>query len=426
MTDQMTNARGPMRIGILTQWYEPEPGPAALPGVLARGLAARGHDVRVVTGFPNYPTGEIAEGYRQRLRLDERRGGVSVRRVPLYPSHDASAARRFVNYGSFAASATAFGGAALKNVDALWINYSPVTIGLPMLTQRALRRTPIVTHVLDLWPDTLFASGFAGSGPASRAAHRALERWCQVMYRHSDRVAYISPSVGSALAERGVPADKLAYAPMWADETLFHPVRSPRERDWGVSHEDVVLVYAGTLGRAQGLDALIRACANSTHLPLRCLIAGSGVEEARLRELAEGTGATNVQFLGRLPPESMPRLMATGDIHYVALNDHPLASATMPSKLQATMASARAILGSLVGDAAAAVEEGHAGWVVQPDDEASLAKALAEAVCAGRQALDAVGVRAREYYEENFSVERGVGRIERLLGEAAMASRTQA
>ena len=104
---------------MLTQWYDPEPGPAALPGVLARGLVARGHQVNVVTGFPNYPTGKVAEGYTVSRRFDEVRDGVAVRRVALYPSHDTSFARRLLNYGSFGASAAASGMSFLRGADAL-------------------------------------------------------------------------------------------------------------------------------------------------------------------------------------------------------------------------------------------------------------------------------------------------------------------
>ena len=98
-----------MRVGLLTQWFDPEPGPAALPGTLARQLAARGHHVQVLTGFPNYPTGRLADGYRMQRRLDETVDGVDVRRVALYPSHNASAVSRMANYASFGASALASG-----------------------------------------------------------------------------------------------------------------------------------------------------------------------------------------------------------------------------------------------------------------------------------------------------------------------------
>lgn len=212
-----------LRIGLLTQWYNPEPGPAALPGVLARGLAERGHEVQVLTGFPNYPSGYIAAGYAVRRRLVEVAGGVTVTRVALYPSHDGSTTRRMLNYGSFGASAMVNGLGSLRGLDALWVNYSPVTVGGAQLLARAALGVPSVVHVLDLWPDTLFAGGFANEGRFGSLVHRGLNAWCGAMYRAASSVAYISPGVGQVLQSRGVAAEKLHYVPMWADEEVFRP-----------------------------------------------------------------------------------------------------------------------------------------------------------------------------------------------------------
>ncbi len=408
-----------MRFGLLTQWYEPEPGPASLPAALARGLASRGHDVQVLTGYPNYPNGRIAEGYVQRRRVDEVSDGVMVRRVALYPSHDASLAKRMANYGSFAASATVSGLDALRDLDALWVNYSPVTIGLPMFVQRRLRRTPMVVHALDLWPDTLFASGFAGEGRRGRVARRMLDRWCGWMYDRAAVVAYISPGVGEVLTTRGVPPEKLAYAPMWADEELFTPASPAHDRSpWGLGPDTIALVYAGTLGNAQDLSTLIRSVAQVTDVDVRCLIAGSGTEEAALRELTVAERADRVQFLGRLDREAMKSLMEASDVHYVGLNSHPLAAMTMPSKVQSILASSRPIVGSLEGDAAGVVRRAN-GWTVAPGDVSGLVAAISAAARLGRDGLLRRGEQARATYEHEFAYARGVERIERLLVEAA-------
>jgi colanic acid biosynthesis glycosyl transferase WcaI len=408
-----------MRIGILTQWYDPEPGPAALPAALARGLSARGHSVEVVTGYPNYPDGVIAPGYRVRPRSVEVADGVRVTRVALYPSHSESMSQRLVNYGSFAASAALAGvPQAFKSVDALWVNYSPVTIALPLAAQRLLRRTPSVVHVLDLWPDTLGAVGLGSSTSRGRLAFRTAEALCGWMYQTAERVAYISPGVGELLAQRGVPREKLAYAPMWADETLFKPSPSPDVRGYDLEPHQFAVVYAGTLGRAQGLDTLIEACARVRDQSVVCLIAGSGTEEAGLRDLASRVGADNVRFLGRLPQDQMPALSAAADVNYVALNDHPLAHVTMPSKLQAILAAGGVVVGSLRGDAARVVEDSGAGWVVVPGDVNGLVDTLRVAADLTAEDLAARRRGGREYYERTFGLEQGITTIEDLLVEA--------
>ena len=414
-----------MRFGILSQWFDPEPGPASLPGGLARGLVALGHEVEVVTGFPNYPTGVLADGYQVRPRLVEERDGVRVTRVALYPAHDRSRGRRLLNYGSFAASAAVVGvPTAFRRLDALWVNYSPASLAVPMLAQTMTRRTPSVVHVLDLWPDTVFASGFGvETSPLGRLLRRSLDSVCAAVYRSAVKVAYISPGVGELLAERGVPRERLAYAPMWANERMFGGLPGRRARSFGVRTDNVVLVYAGTLGRAQGLDTLIRACGQLMDLPLTCLVAGSGTEEESLRDLARTVGAANVQFLGRLSEEEMPDLMATSDLQYVSLNQHPLAAVTMPSKLQGVMAAGRPIVGALVGDAARVVEQAGAGWVVPPGDIPALASSLRAATLLGRGELARRGGAARTFYEREFTYELGVRRIESLLTRAARSDR---
>lgn len=407
-----------MRIGLLTQWFEPEPGPAALPGMLARALAGRGHEVRVLTGFPNYPTGRIVDGYRQRRRLDEISQGVHVRRVALFPSHDSSPVRRFANYGSFATSALLSGMDVLGDVDVLWVNYSPVTIGLPMFVQAWRHRTPTVVHVLDLWPDTLFASHFAARGVLGRAAETALTTWCGSMYSRASLVGYISPGVGPVLEQRGVPARKLRYAPMWADESVFRPLPLADERRWGLGAGTVALGYAGTLGGAQDLTTLIRACARVQDLDLRCLVAGSGVQEESLRRLAEEVGATNVRFLGRLDKAQVMELMAASDLQYVGLNGDPLSRVTLPSKVQSILACGRPIVGSVVGDAAGVVARAG-GWPVPPGDVDGLSAALRTAVRIGRRGLWFLGGTGREVYDEEFAMDVAIGRVEQMLEEAA-------
>lgn len=404
-----------MRIGLLTQWYAPEPGPAALPSGLGAGLAERGHDVQVVTGFPNYPTGVIAPGYQQRRRSDEVADGVNVRRVALYPNHDDSVLRRMANYASFAASAWWSGIETLADADVVWVNYSPVTIGWPMLRLRARHNIPLLVHVLDLWPDTVAASGLASG--AGSVLERPLHRWCDRLYRAADTVAYISPGVGDVLAQRGVSRDKLAYAPMWADEATHRPPTRSEPRGWGVRDDEVVLAYAGTLGGAQGLSTLIEACAQLRGRGLRCLIAGSGTHEEQLKRRAHELGADNVTFLGRLGSEDVGRLSASSDLQYVGLNDHPLARVTMPSKVQAILASERPIIGSVTGDAADVIQR-SGGWTCRPGDVGGLVTTLREVVDGGRFALRAKQREARKFYEREFARDTSIDRIEGLLTAA--------
>ena len=422
MSSAVTKGSPLVRIGLLTQWYDPEPGPAALPGILARGLAARGHQVQVVTGFPNYPTGRVAPGYHVQGRLDEQLQGVDVRRVALYPNHDASPSRRLLNYTSFGASAAVLGASAFRQFDALWVNYSPITVAWPMWVARYALGVPTVVHVLDLWPDTLLVSGLSDKSRFLKTATRPLHAWCSGMYQAAHAVAFISPSVGSVLHERGVASEKLHYVPMWADEDVFRPSALDLRSRFGLTNENIVLLYAGALGEAQGLGTLLEACARVRDPRFVALIAGSGTAEARLRLRAVELGATRVRFIGRVPQQDMTRLMATADLSYVGLRTHALSAITMPSKTQAALAAGKALLVAAEGDVARVGTESGAALLAHPDDPAGIASAIVEACVLGRPGLAELGERARRYYEQTFSTRHGVDAIEALLIEAATTS----
>ncbi|GAB3716147.1 GNAT family N-acetyltransferase [Mariniluteicoccus flavus] len=404
-----------MKIGILTQWYAPEPGPAQLPTMLAQQLRWLGHDVQVVTGFPNYPTGRIMDGYRVRPFTDEEVDGVRIRRVALYPSHDASAVKRLANYGSFAVSATVFGSPVLRDCDAVWVNYSPITLILPMVANR-LRRIPQMCHVLDLWPDTLYASGVAPQGLAGAAADRLLHAWCGAMYAMSARVAYISPGVGPVLASRGVAREKLRYIPMWADEKVFHPSSSDMRAELGIDPQSLVVLYAGALGQAQGLETLVDACREVRDPSYVCVIAGSGTEEEALR--AHASDLPHVRFIGRVPQERMTQLCATADINFVGLRGHEASRITMPSKTQAGLAAGKPLLVSAEGDVAEVAEASGACLVADPDVD-SVAAQLRTACSLGREGLAAKGVAAERFYREHFSLAAGTEAVAASLRAAA-------
>lgn len=408
----------PRRTGILSQWYDPEPGPAAIPGVLARGLVARGHDVKVLTGYPNYPSGHLYPGYDNRRVLTETLEGVGVRRVPLYASHDASALRRLLNYVSFALSSLR-GLRYLRDCEVVWVYNSPPTVVLPMAFLRLVMRKPLVLHVMDLWPDSFFASGFAPSGVPGRLAHGAASWVCQLSYRLSTEVVYISPSVGQVLEERGVPRAKLTYAPVWTDERVFVPRERPTSTGFPVPDDHRVVLYAGAIGGAQALDVLVEAMADLQDLPLTCLIAGDGTARADLEDRVSALGLRNVHLLGTVAKSDIGSLMALGDLHVISLRSTPLGNVSFPSKLQATMASARPILAIASGDLARVVEDSGAGFVTKPGDRAALADRLREVAVTSHESLRSMGDLARDYYEREFASGAGIDRVGRLLERAS-------
>jgi len=408
-----------MQIGVFSQWYEPEPAP--IPSVLASELGKRGHSVKVLTGFPNYPQGRLYDGYRMAWRLDSTVSGVPVRRVALFPSHGPSTIGRLANYGSFAATASLLGSGFLKGVDGLWVSNAPPTVGLPTWVIKARYRPRVVLHIMDFWPESLIASGF-GSIMKWRWLERALDLWLAVTYRTADSIACSSRSQIELLANRGVAPAKLSYVPIWVDEKLFRPMELDvgLAADLGVTGK-LVLLYVGAIGEPQGLDPLIEVCGQLRDEPaFHCVIAGSGAAEPRLRARAEELRLENVSFLGRWPITDITRLMSIGDVHLVSLRGDPLAELAMPSKVPATLACGKPMIVAAAGEAAAVVSGAGAGWACTPGDRDGLEAAVRDALAAGACRLREMGRQARKAYETEFAVKIGVDRVEWLLaGENA-------
>lgn len=410
-----------MRFGFVSQWYDPEQGSAALPGVISRAIAAQGHEVHVLTGFPNYPEGRLYPGYAVKPYQHEiGSGGVHVHRSPLWVNHDTRALRRAGNYLSFALASSAVALSRLPRLDAAWVHSTPATAAIPALALKRAHKTPFVAHIQDLWPDTVTASGFLASHRAGRA-EQWLHRYCDHVYDKASAVAVTAPGMLPRLIERGVAEKRLSYLPNWADETAFRPVadRAAAKRSLGL-HGPFTVMYAGNFGEFQALDIFVGA---AKLLRDRCdiefVLVGGGVEESRLKSLVREWGLSNVRFIGPQPFNSMAHVLAAGDVQVISLRDRPLSRMTLPSKIQATLAAGRPVIGALSGDAAHVIADSGAGLNVEPGSSEALAGAVAELASRSPEALDALGASARRYYEVNFAQQRMMLRMVDLLERAA-------
>lgn len=407
-----------MRVAFVVQWFPPEPG-TFVSSSIAHGLADRGHDVHVLTGFPNYPTGRLMEGYPLRpYRRDRLSENLTVHRAPLFPSHDRSGLRRAANYLSFAAAASWVSWHSLPRPD-VWLTYSsPATAALPALVAPHRLRAPHVLLVQDLWPDSVVESGLVSGRPAALAA-TVLSRFCDWAYRRADVVATISPGMAALLEARGVPHDKLAHVPNTLDASHLRPDVRPTARlkkELGLP-DGRLFMYAGNLGELQGLDLLIEAFAATPEATL--VLVGDGVLAPHLRELAGRLAATNVHFTGPQPPDQVGAYVAASDIQVISLRDTPLLRATMPSKTQTALAAARPVLAHAAGDVATLVDTVACGASATPGDRARTVAAIRALNAATEEELDAQGRAGRRYYEENFSPGAGIDRLERLLVQTA-------
>lgn len=415
-----------MRIGFITQWYAPESGAAAHPTVIAEALLARGHEVRVVTGFPSYPAGRVYEGYDMGRRAQqEELHGVTVLRVPLIPSHDASAVRRTLTYLSFAVSAVR-SLRWLRTSDVVLVYASPVTATLPARLLRRWKRIPYVMYVQDLWPDSVLESGFIKGARRNGIAEKVLHRLCDGMYRHSARVLVIAPGMERRILGRGIDPERIDVVYNWVDERAFRPA-APDFDIVGRVPEGTrfTLMYAGAMGELQQLETVVRAVA-SLEGDHRChlFLVGDGVTKSLLRALVRDLGVSaSVTFIDSRPLSAMAGTLAGADAQYVSLKDVPLLHLTVPSKVQACMAAGRALICSAPGDASDLVGEAGCGITVAPGDHLALAEAIGTMAGLSSVEREAMGDSGRAFYLRRLGEHHGTDLMEQHLRAAAEEQR---
>ena len=383
---------------------------------MAKALQARGHDVEVLTGFPNYPGGTVYPGYRIRWLQRECVEGVPVIRVPLYPSHDKSSIKRALNYLSFALSSTLIGPFATRRPDVIYV-YNPM--GLPGLVFKAVKRAPFVYDIQDLWPDSIAASGMMRLGGLPLAL---LHRFFAHVYRSAAKIIVLSPGFKRALEERGVRPDKIEVLYNWCNEDAL----AADEAGSGRVGDTLEIVYAGNMGRPQALGCVIEAARRleSVRPRIRFTFIGGGTEVESLQ--AQSAGLANVRFLAQVPQAEIGRFLQQADILLVHLKNAPLFAITVPSKVQFYLATGKPILAGVSGDAAHVVRRSGGGITFEPENVDSLMESITRLDALAPTELCAMGRKGRDFYRKELSLATAAGRLESVLASALNHSTSSA
>ncbi|GAB3560719.1 glycosyltransferase family 4 protein [Arthrobacter alkaliphilus] len=412
-----------MKILIVTQYYDPEP--IYIPGTVARGLAERGHEVTVITGYPNYPHGRIYGGYRQRLRGSEYDGPVKVVRTPLLISHSKNPIGRLANYLSFALSAMAASW-SVRGADVVYVYATQMTPAIGPSMIRAFGGSPYVMHVQDLWPESVTGSSMVGGGRTSRFIAAILEPWLRFLYKQATATVAIAPTMASMLVERGVPSSRIKMLFNWANEKVsdLDPPNEQVERP--LKSDQVLIVYAGNLGDHQDLETVIRAAKSvETEENLRFEVYGSGMARGRLEKLASELGVLNLTFCGSVSATEMRSVYEKADFQLVTLKDREIFRGTIPSKLQAALFNGSAIMSNIAGDVAQICASEQLGFTCEPgsvDAMADMFRAGGRTAVAARRQMAANG---REFYRSTMSLDQGMDALEKILLEAATTGKSK-
>lgn len=408
-----------MRILLLTQLFQPEPN--HLKGLLfAQELIRLGHEVEVLTGFPNYPGGKLYPGYRMRLFQRENVGGVDILRIPSYLSHDRSGFKRLISYVSFAASAACWGVFKVRRPDVVHVYQGSATLALPAMMLRFLRGVPYVLDVQDLWPESVTDSGMF----RLPFGEHLLNLWCRLTYRLAARIVVLSPGYKFAISNRGIPASKIEIVYNWCAETTPRVFELHSKMPSVIDKEFFNVVYAGNMGKLQALGDVISAAAIlKDDVPrVQLVLVGDGVELIRLKAKVSSLKLTNVRFVPRQSQDQIGKILQQADLLLVHLRDTPLGRVGIPQKTQAYLAAGRPILMAMKGDGAELVVHAHAGLSCEPEHPESIAAAIKAVVNMPNDERSAMALRARRFYESELSFKVGAKKMEAVLETAAESS----
>lgn len=415
----MTGSR-PLRVGFLTQWFEPEP--VTNPLWIAAALQEQGLTVGIATGIPNYPDGRVQSPFRAHRRYTGKWHGASVVRTPLYPSHNRSGLGRAVNYLSFAAGSALGAQAILGRSDVNLVYATPATVAIPAMVAAKRSRVPYVLYIQDLWPDSVTQTGMLPQNSFTSWGVAGLTRFVNASYRNASHVVVISPGMLKALTERGVPQAKISVIPNWAAEEPSPSVEDVQaaRRTLGLVEDDILVMYAGNHGQAQNLACFIDAIRSVRGFPqLRFAFLGEGSQKEVLQSLATDIPRERLQFLPGVKPHEVAPLVAAADAQIISLADESIFQMTIPGKVQANLAAGKAIIAAASGDAASLLNDSGAAFVVRPGDSLAIAAMLRKLPRLGRRGLEEMGRAGRDFYFQVLGREQGSRRLVKVLEIAA-------
>lgn len=392
-----------MRILVVCQHYWPEP--YRLPDICEE-LVKRGHTVKVITDVPNYPMGVTYEGYEKGKQRNQEHNGVSIHRCYTIP-RKTGAFFRFLNYYSYAISASLWAKQTKEEFDVVFVNQtSPVMMAYPALMYAKKHSKKVVLYCQDLWPACLQAGGIRKGSLIDKLFHWVSGR----IYRAADHILISSKGFREYLiTEHHVPNERIEYLPQHAED-LFQQEAVNK----AVEKETIDFVFAGNVGAAQSIDTILLAAdVLGDDKRLRWHIVGDGSELERCKKIAAEKHLDSIVFHGRKPLEEMPQYYRMADAMILTLTDDSDISRTLPGKIQTYLAAGKPVLCAANGEVQDVVREANCGYTVGACDWQGLAECVRKFL--ENREIVPFGENARKYFSEHFSKEKVIGKLETEL-----------
>ena len=388
---------------FITPYFPPEVGAAqARISETARRLVQRGHEVTVLTTLPNYPKGVVFSGYERGQRRLEDWHGVRVVRVWSYISQNKGFFARTLSQLSFGLLSPALGYGAIGKPDVIIVSSPPLFVAFAGRALAWLKRAPYIFIVADIWPESVVQLGML----RNRAFIWLAERLEWSTYLRAASVWALTEGIRATLVARGLSEKHVFRLTNGVDTAMFKATSRDEARSVLGWDNRFTVLYAGTIGLAQGLEIALDAAERLRDTPeVRFVLAGEGVAKEALRDESKRRGLTNIEFLDSFPYERMPVVLSAADAFLVSLRKLRLFEGAIPSKLYEMMACERPILLAVDGEARELIErQAGAAIYVPPEDGVALADS-ARWLLQHPEESRALGAAGRAFVVDHFDRE---------------------
>lgn len=393
-----------MHVLLVTQYYWPE---SFIIDSLAKRLQELGHKVTVLTGKPNYPDGIIFPGYQRSGIMRETHDGVDIIRIPVLERGKAPRPgwRLALNYLSFVLSGLTLGKHAVRRIpyDVVFVYApSPLTKAIPAILYARSRNAPLAVWVQDLWPDSLSATGMVQNDTILSL----VERMVRFIYRHTNLILVQSRAFIEPVCRIGVDPSKVRYLPNF--------YKSPKQRDLSERARHIIegleqgfnIVFTGNIGTAQAPATIVDAAMHLLPYPeIQLYLVGSGSMGNWIAQRKEELKLHNLHLCGRVSPSDVPDILQAASALLTTLRSEPTFDMTVPSKVQAYLASGRPIVASMNGEGALIVTQAQAGLCSASGDGKALADNILKLSRMSPEKLAVMGDNGKAYFEKNFKLE---------------------
>jgi len=388
----------------------------------AEAFTKRGHEISVLTGVPDYPEGKFYDGYGLFKKNREIYNGIKIYRAPLIPRGSGSNIRLALNYISFIFGALFTSLFMMKNeFDIVFVfEPSPITVGIPAIFIKKIKKIPLCFWVLDLWPESVVSAG----NLKSSFIPRILNPIVRYIYKHSDRILVSSNGFIHSIVDKGISKDKIEFFPQWA-EPIFKPMKSNKFLLTGVPEKSFKIMFAGNIGEAQDFPSIIEAARQLRHdQDIQWVVLGGGRREKWVKsKIKEYELENSFHLLGSFPLEKMPEFYANADAMLFSLKDEYIFSITIPAKVQSYLACGKPILSMVNGEGGKVVVDAKAGFSCAAESPHELVQNILKMKAMGEKDLSQMGKNARKYYDDNFERSYLFNKAENIFAEMCLTSK---